>query len=161
MKGKAELSDDLILELPDEQVIGVLENNYIGSLAFIAHSVPYVLPVTYFYCREENCIVSYSMEGHKINALRENPQVALGVYEMNSVNDWRSVLVHGIYEELHQIDAKQYLHRFAEGVRDNLKETPSSDSRFIQDFSSRANSEGLPVVYRIKIEEWSGKQRTN
>lgn len=161
MKGEAELSDDLILELPEDQLIQVLENNCIGSLAFIAHSMPYVLPVTYFYCRDENCIVSYSMEGHKIAALRENPQVALGVYELASVNDWRSVLVHGTFEELHQIDAKQYLHRFAEGVRNNLKDSASSESRFIQDFSSRANSEGLPVVYRINISEWSGKQRKN
>ena len=150
---------EMIRDLDTREVEEILQQNYIGSLAFIAHQAPYVLPVTYFFDREAGCLISYSTIGHKVEAMRENPSVALGVYEMDSPVNWRSVLVHGTYEELDQIDAKASLHRFAEGVRAKLKEAGIKDHAFIRDFSSKADDGTTPMIYRIRILEWSGKRR--
>ena len=127
----------------------------------MAHEAPYVLPVTYFYDEASNSLLSYSMEGHKIASIREHPAVALGVYELESPVRWRSVLVHGRFEELSQIDAKSGLHRFTEGIRELLKNEGAEGEQYIRDFSSKAMGVGTPLVYRIRIDTWSGKTREN
>jgi nitroimidazol reductase NimA-like FMN-containing flavoprotein (pyridoxamine 5'-phosphate oxidase superfamily) len=153
------ISTDMIRDLDTREIEEVLQQNYIGSLAFIAHQVPYVLPVTYYFDQEAGCLTSYSTEGHKMEAMRENPSVALGVYQMESPVHWKSVLVHGTYEELHQIDAKASLRRFAEGVRAKLQAEGIEEHAFIRDFSSKADDGTTPMIYRIRILEWSGKCR--
>ena len=71
----------MITDLTEPRIKKLLQGNYIGSLGFIAHKAPFVLPVTYYYDHKNHCVISYSMEGHKIEALRESPEVALLVYE--------------------------------------------------------------------------------
>ena len=149
----------IIQELEEEQIREILRKHFIGSLAFISHSQPYVLPVSFFYDEQANCLISYSTEGHKIEAMRDNPAVALGVYEINSPVRWRSVLVHGRFEELRQIDAKANLHRFTEGIRKQVSPKNKGAQAFIEDFSSKTRTLGIPLVYRIRIDEWSGKYR--
>ena len=128
-------------------------------MGFIAQKSPYVLPVTYYFDPQNNCIISYAMEGHKVEAMRESPQVSLMVYEKDSMTNWRSVLVHGIYEELHQIDAKFYLKEFSQGIQKLLGTDGKREARFIEDFSSKSEAEGIPIVYRIRIVDWTGKFR--
>lgn len=159
MKTPETSESKLIQELEQDQIREILRNHYIGSLAFISHSQPYVLPVTFYYDEAAHCLISYSMEGHKIEAMRDNPAVALGVYEIDSPMHWRSVLVHGRFEELHQIDAKANLHRFTEGIRKQISPKDEQARTYIENFSSKAQRMGIPLVYRIRIEDWSGKFR--
>ncbi|MEJ2585320.1 MAG: pyridoxamine 5'-phosphate oxidase family protein [Robiginitalea sp.] len=149
----------MIKDLSEARIKKLLQSNFIGSLGFIAQKTPYVLPVTYYYDPGQNAVISYAMEGHKIAAMRENPQVSLLVYEQESITEWRSVLAHGIFEELHQIDAKFYLREFSRGVQQLLKQREGRSAPFIEDFSSKSESEGIPIVYRIRIVDWSGKYR--
>lgn len=159
MKTPNTLEPTTLHELDSEQIREILRNHYVGSLAFISHRHPYVLPITYYYDEPANCLISYSMEGQKIEAMRKNPAVSLGVYEMESPMQWKSVLVHGRFEELHQIDAKAYLHRFTEGIRKKIDPKGSRAHTCIEDFSSRAHTLGIPLVYRIKIADWTGMYR--
>lgn len=147
----------IIQDLSEDRVHKLLSENCVGSLGYIAHSIPYVVPITYYYDVENQAIISYSTEGHKISSLRENPQVSLLVYYREGMNWWRSVLLHGVFEELHQLDAKFHLKQFCEGVRKVLKNQGIEQSRFINEFSSKSGSQDMPVVYRIRIQEWSGK----
>ena len=107
----------MINDLSEQRIKKLLKSNYVGSLGFIAQKSPFVLPVTYYFDPEHNQIISYAMEGYKIEAMREYPQVSLMVYEQDSITTWRSVLIHGVYEELHQIDAKYYLKEFSQGIQ--------------------------------------------
>lgn len=149
----------MIKDLNQKTSEAILSNNYIGRLAFIAGGVPYITPVTYYYDAKNNCIISYSAEGHKIESMRISRTVSLQVDEVSSVNKWQSVLVHGLYEELQQIDAKYYLHEFAEGVKKVIAKKNKEHPQYIGEFSAKLKGEGSPVVYRIKISEISGKQR--
>jgi len=139
--------------------IQLLKDNYIGHLAFIYLKRPYVVPITYYYDESNNSIVSYSGEGHKINAMRINNKVSIEVNEIESINQWRSVLVHGEFEELENGDAKFQLHKFAEGVRNNILQKQDKELKFINEFSSKVSLETDPVVYRINISEMTGKRR--
>ncbi len=150
---------EILRDLSEDKVHKLLRENCVGSLGYIAHSTPYVVPITYYYDAENQAIISYSTEGHKISALREDPQASLLVYHREGMNWWRSVLVHGVFEELHQLDAKFHLKQFCEGVRKVLKKQGVAETQFINEFSSKSGSQDMPVVYRIRIQEWTGKCR--
>lgn len=149
----------MIKKLEETEGTALLSRNYIGHLAFIDQSSPYIIPITYFFDKEDRCILSYSSEGHKIKAMRRNKQVSLCVDEIDSVNQWRSILVHGEFEEVDGSDAKMLLHRFSEGVKKVIAIKELRDLHFISEFSSKLESAGIPIVYRIKITEISGKFR--
>ncbi|TBN04310.1 flavin mononucleotide-binding protein [Hyunsoonleella flava] len=141
------------------EIIYLLKNNYIGQLSFFWKNKPYVLPITYYYSEADNCVISYSGEGHKIDAMRLNNAVSIGVTEVRSVNNWKSVLMHGEFEELDGAFAKQQLHKFINGVKKIIFFKEGIYPDLISDFSSKTTTKGLPIVYRIKIREITGKSR--
>ncbi len=145
--------------LEKEEGIQILTDNYIGHLGYISGGYPHVVPITYYYDAATHTITSYSSEGHKITAMRKNPAVSLCVDEISSVADWQSVLVHGTFEELSNIDAKHMLHQFSEGVKGIIERSPEKNARFISDFSARISKDQAALVFRIKIEELTGKKR--
>ena len=146
-------------DITPNESIGILLNNYTGHLGYISQQSPYVIPTTYFYDKEDHSIISYSATGHKIEAMRKNPAVSLLVEEIKSAKNWQSVLVHGTYEELQGSEAKFRLHRFTEGVKSVIKRNENRNTEFISEFSSKLYSRGIPIVYRIKISELTGKRK--
>lgn len=149
----------MIKDLKAKESLKLLSENYIGHLGFINQSVPYVVPITYYYDAEHHSIISYSGEGHKIDGMRENRLVSMEVDDIKTVNQWRSVAVQGEFEELSGIDAKYLLHEFAEGVKRNILRKEKESHSFIGEFSSKLTTQGNPIVYRIKIAEITGKYR--
>ena len=149
----------MIKNLELSACLSVLANHYIGNLAFISGQSPYVLPITYFHDEVEKCILSYSAEGHKIEAMRKYEEVALYVGDISSIQKWQSVLVHGRFEELDGSTAKKYLRRFSDGVQETILRIKEEKPKFIQDFSSRLQNGKLPIVYRIHITDITGKYR--
>lgn len=149
----------MINVLENDTCLDILKTNYVGRLAYICKGEPYVTPITYYYKQSDHCIVSYSVEGHKIKSMRLNQYVSLEVDEITSVNRWRSVLVHGLFEELHQIDAKYVLHEFCEGVKKVINIRDKENPHFISEFSAKLEGQGTPIVFRIQIQEITGKQR--
>lgn len=137
----------------------LLKTNFIGNLSYLWKNKPYVIPITYYYNEEDNCIISYSGEGHKINAMRINNSVSLGVTEIKSVNNWQSVLLHGKFKELRGTHAKQQLHKFALGVKKIMFIKENNYPELISDFSSKITSKGTPLVFCIKVMEITGKSR--
>jgi len=137
----------------------ILSNNYIGHLAYIYRKRPFVVPITYFYDENANVIICYSGEGHKISAMRKNNAVSMEVPEIESVNSWQSVQVEGVFEELEGSDAKAQLHGFSLGVKDLIIKKERRDLHFISEFSSKIYKDDIPIVFRIRIEEISGKKR--
>jgi nitroimidazol reductase NimA-like FMN-containing flavoprotein (pyridoxamine 5'-phosphate oxidase superfamily) len=148
-------------DLKEYEAIYILKNNYIGNLSYLWKNKPYVIPITYYYDEEEHCILSYSAEGHKIDAMRINNSVSIGVVQIKKVKNWQSVLLHGTFEELSGTHAKQQLHKFANGVKKTMFIKEDKYPEFLSDFSSKTTSGRLPIVYRIKVSKITGKQRTH
>lgn len=135
----------------------ILHNNYVGHLAYIYNKRPYVVPITYLYSKDR-VIIGYSGEGHKINALRLNPNVALEVSEIDAIDKWKSVVIHGTYEELSGSGAKAMLHEFSLGVKEVILNNEGRDLDYIHEFSAKIE-EDSPVIYAIKVDEITGKLR--
>jgi nitroimidazol reductase NimA-like FMN-containing flavoprotein (pyridoxamine 5'-phosphate oxidase superfamily) len=91
--------------------------------------------------------------------MRNNNAVSLLVEEIISSNNWKSVMAHGTFEELHCSDAKFKLHQFTEGVKGLILRKEHRETEFISEFSSKLYSRGAPTVYRIKILEITGKRK--
>ena len=149
----------MIKTLDTIKKIQLLTTNYIGHLAFISTKWPHVIPITYYYDTKNNCIIGYSGNGHKIEAMRKNNSVSLEVSEIESVNKWKSVLVLGTYEELSGINAKYKLHEFALGVKKIMREKEKRTPAFVNDFSSKLNTPGHPIVFQINVLDINGKLR--
>ena len=149
----------MVKNLETDEIKFILNNNYIGHLGYVHHGKPYVIPITYFYDEELKAIICYSGEGHKISAMRKNNAVCIQINEIDTVNRWKSVLVHGTFEIYFGSDAKVYLHRFSLGVKDVITEKEHQRPAFISEFSSKIYKEDIPIVFLIKIEEMTGKKR--
>lgn len=149
----------MIKTLNQKEQLLLLENNYIGSLGYIDKGRPYVIPVTYFYNQEQNNIICYSGLGHKINALRKNNAASLSVSDIDSVNEWKSILVHGTYKEEFGSTARALLHQFSLGVKELILKREMRDLDFISQFSSKIYKDDIPVVFTISVEEITGRMR--
>ena len=115
--------------------------------------------MTYYFKEKENVIICYSGEGHKINAMRKHNSISLEVAEIDSVNNWKSVVAHGSFQELKGIDAKSQLHSFSLGVQEIIMAKEKRDLNFISEFSAKIYKEKVPIVFLIKIDEITGKRR--
>jgi len=149
----------MFINLEDKEIKFILENNYIGYLGYIYKDRPYIVPITYYFNKENNTIICYSGEGHKVDAMRKNNAISLQVTSINSVTTWKSVLVHGTFEELFGSIAKAYLHKFSLGIKDVIMEQEHKIVNFISDFSNKIYNDDIPTVFIIKIEELTGKKR--
>ena len=137
----------------------ILKNEYLGHLSYIYQNRPFVVPITYYYDAERNVIICYSAEGHKMNAMRKNNEVALNIVDVDHLTKWKSVMVHGKFEQLFGSDAKSYLHVFSLGIKTLISEKELVELSFISEFSSKAINENIPMIFIIKIEEITGKMR--
>jgi nitroimidazol reductase NimA-like FMN-containing flavoprotein (pyridoxamine 5'-phosphate oxidase superfamily) len=149
----------MMKNLEIDEIKFILQNNYIGHLAYIYLGRPFAVPITYYYDEQINAIICYSGEGHKVMAMRKDNAVSLQVSDITSVNQWKSVLVHGKFEQHFGSDAKAYLHQFSIGVKDLITKKEHKRPDFISDFSSKIYREDVPIVFLIKIEEMTGKKR--
>ncbi|PKD17274.1 hypothetical protein APR41_18625 [Salegentibacter salinarum] len=136
----------------------LLADNYIGRLGYISRGRGEIIPITYYYDPEQKSILTYSGQGGKIEAMRKNPLVTFQVDEISSLEKWKSVLLYGTFEELEGTDAKYILRLFSEGVKKAIKNKGIPCPDFIENFSSKSNSDA-PIVYRINIDEINGRQR--
>lgn len=149
----------MITNMKEQQCLQLLQNTYLGHVAYMGQNVPYVLPITYYYDSENNYIISISGEGHKIDCMREQGAVSLSLSNVKGLNDWESVLVQGKFEELNGSDAKHQLHQFVQGIKKIAATENKFDLQFLGDFSSKIPSKESSVVFRITINEITGKQR--
>tara|TARA_R110000868_G_scaffold342697_2_gene603603 strand:+ start:8080 stop:8583 length:504 start_codon:yes stop_codon:yes gene_type:complete len=151
----------MISDLERTECFKILNNNYIGHLAYVYHKQPFVIPITYYYDKTNITVIGYTGEGHKTHALRLNNAVALEIAEIQAIDNWKTVLIQGTFEELVGPEAKYELHKFSLGVKKLIKGKDNIKLDFIPQFSSKTNPEAIPIVYHINIQEITGKQRNS
>jgi nitroimidazol reductase NimA-like FMN-containing flavoprotein (pyridoxamine 5'-phosphate oxidase superfamily) len=145
-------------EITKNEYLEILSKNYIGHLAYISNNSPFIVPLTYYFDQKENVIISYSNEGHKIEAMRLNSAVSMQIEEIESLNKWKSILIIGDFEELTGSQAKMYLHKFSENVKHLIAKKESKNPELIENFTSKLHLGSIPIVYRINIHEIIARQ---
>jgi len=148
-------------ELNTKEKTHILASNYIGYLAYIYKDRPFIAPITYFYDQENNNVICYSNEGQKLTAMRQNHQVSLCVTDIDSVNDWKSVVANGLFRELVGGEAIAHLHTFTIGVKDLIINKELRKLDFISEFSAKIHEDNAPSVFIIKVSEITGQLRNS
>lgn len=150
----------MITNLTEEECSALLSSNYIGQLAYIYKERPFVVPITYFFDKN-NIIIGYSDDGHKTMAMRKNSKVSLQVSNIKDSDNWTSVLAHGTYDEVTGSVAKKYLHEFSTGIKEIILKKEDRSIHSVGDFSSKIYTNNPPIIFRITIDEMTGKRRVH
>jgi nitroimidazol reductase NimA-like FMN-containing flavoprotein (pyridoxamine 5'-phosphate oxidase superfamily) len=143
--------------LSKSECLEEVKKNYVAKLGYILKDCPFIVPITYYFDESDNCILAYSVQGHKIEGMRKNTTVCLYIDSITSVKKWKSVLIHGAFEELSKPDAAFYLNRLGEGIRDLLNDKEDKETTAMGEFSNVKFTLGEPIVYRINIWDIAGR----
>ena len=149
----------MLLNLENKEIKLILQNSYIGHLGYVSNNKPCVVPIPYYFDKENNIIICYSGEGQKIDAMRKNNFVALEISDIESVGNWKSILIEGKFKELQGASAKSKLHTFFLGVKNILMTKENKDINSLREFSIKTNTNSAPVVFCIEIESITGIER--
>ena len=137
----------------------LLHANYIGKLTYSEHNQTFITPITYFYNQEKNNITCHLYNRDKINALRKKKSVSLSVSDVNSFDQYESVLVKGTYKEHSGSGAKAILHQFSFGIKQLILNEEQKHLDFMNQFSNKIYVNDIPVIFTIEIAEITGKSR--
>ncbi len=142
--------------LESDRIESVLQSNYIGHLACCLDDKPYVVPITYYYDAAQNSLVCYTAEGHKVDIMRQNPQVCVEVSEVDDLSHWRSVILEGRFEEMTGRDSIDVLQALIRNLEPMINQEGKQHVERIREMA-RATETSPKVTYRIHIDHKSGR----
>lgn len=142
----------MLSELSSDVIETMLTNQYFGRLGCAADNRILIEPVMYYY--DGHSIYGLTRQGTKTQLLQKNPNVAFEIDEVVSQDSWRSVVIEGVYEELHNEDRDDALFFLRQ-----RKIPVFADERFGYPGVDSPVSHKVvyPVVYRIKIVSKTGR----
>src|SRR5689334_2798485 len=92
-------------ELSNEEIDRLLERNRFGRLGFLLDDQVYITPINYAY--EAGVLYGHAPEGTKVQGMRQHPNIAFEVDEIQDPAHWHSVLLHGRFREVRDPDKKR------------------------------------------------------
>ena len=143
----------LIHELTPAECREVLTRTELGRLGCSRFDQPYIVPITFSFDAEHDCVYAFSTIGQKVEWMRENPKICLEVEELGDKNHWTTVLVIGRYEEIHQSPAEAEARQRAERLFQRRHEWWFPGAAKLQ-----SGEHQHVVVYRIRIERVTGRR---
>ena len=143
-----------IRELTRQGSLALLKRIHRGRLACARENQPYVFPV--FFGNHDSSLYCASTTGQKIEWMRENPLVAVEVDEIESAQNWESVIVTGRYEVAgtpEALDMRQLAWSLLQNA--NLWEPA-----YVKTILGDVEREMAPLYFRIRIGRITGHRAT-
>jgi nitroimidazol reductase NimA-like FMN-containing flavoprotein (pyridoxamine 5'-phosphate oxidase superfamily) len=145
----------MLCVLNHEQIDFVLRSQIVGHIGCHDEGKIYVVPVTYVY--DEQYIYGHTQEGSKVRMMRKNPQVCIQVEAIQNMANWQSVVIQGEYEELSGEESRQAERLLLNRVLPFQVSETSVPSNSIDIHQLATATRTVPVTYRIRIREKSGR----
>ena len=136
----------MITRMNEKEARALLRSQRLARLGCIAEGEPYVVPVNYVF--DEECVISHTLPGRKLTAMRENPRVCVQVDEVADQFEWRSVLAYGTFEEVSNADER--------GRALGLLLTFFPRLTPVESLIAEDGAAPSPTVYRIRIDRLTG-----
>lgn len=143
-------------ELHQNEIEDLLKQQVTGRIGCHADGITYVVPINYAY--KDGCIYGHSAAGKKIDMLRKNPQVCFQVDQIESILQWKSVIVWGVYQEI--TDRQEMTKAMQEIIRHilPLMEDPNGHpSHGITDDESDIGTSIDLILYKICLHQKTGR----
>lgn len=151
----------MIANLDDVHVEVLLSTQHVGRIGCASNGRAYVVPVSYVY--ENGCVYGHTNEGLKMQFIRKNPLVCFEVDVMENLENWRSVIAWGEFEELDGDEAADALSLIFSRLTPAV--VGSKDPSDVNLDESLAKATKLRptkgVTYRIRLTEKSGRYERN
>jgi uncharacterized protein len=146
----------LIRKMTEDECLRALPQLSLGRLACVDGNQPYVVPV--YLASDGKYLYGFSSPGKKIECMRSNPSVCVEIDDLKSVDEWATLIVFGIYEELP--DTSQF-----EATRLHAHELLRKRAMWWQPASvavacAEHENPFTPVFYRIRIDRITGHRAT-
>ena len=147
----------VIRELTDEASRNLLTRVHLGRLACARANQPYVFPI--FFAYHDNSLYFASTIGQGIEWMRENPLVAVEVDEIDSAQQWESVIVSGRYEEFSNTPETRDMRELAWSL---LQKANALwwEPAYVHTILDGAERPIAPLYFRILIGNISGHRAT-
>lgn len=144
----------MLIELNTFEALNLLTANSIGRIGCYEKDHVYIVPINYRLTH--NYITCYSLEGKKIEMMRRQPHVCFEVDEIIDSNNWCSVIVNGVFEEiLEEQDLSELRPFFTEHWFRN-KEELTHDKKWE---SGRPSFYANQIFFKILIKQISGRRQ--
>lgn len=136
----------MIEDMNDNQIVNVLQSQLIAHLACYADKKLFLVPITYAY--KDGYLYCQSKDGLKIQLMRKNPAVCIEVDQIESMRNWRTVILWGEYEQLKNEKDKAKAQQI---LMDRIEPIYTGETVIPQIL------EDYPEPFRIKINKQTGR----
>jgi hypothetical protein len=144
------------LNLTTAEIENVLQSQSICRLACNDIKFPYIIPISYYY--DGKYIYCQSQQGKKIELMQKNPNVTVLVDIIGSMNNYKSVIVKGEYQELKGLEADAARKLLFDQIF-SLMTTTRIHHFEHQESGKIDDSERIKIImFRIKILNTSGRK---
>jgi nitroimidazol reductase NimA-like FMN-containing flavoprotein (pyridoxamine 5'-phosphate oxidase superfamily) len=141
-------------DLTPAQCEELLAKNHYAHLGCIDDGKPYVVPITYVY--KSGYIYGFSLEGHKIDVMRKNPEICVQVEHVDAADSWKSVMCWGKFEEITDAKGMQDAKLLIAGMHGQsmMKNQQPPVTPLIKNLQQKIDES---VAYRMKPERMTGR----
>lgn len=146
---------DMIGILNEQQIDQFLAEQNVGRIGCHADDTTYVVPVTFVY--DEGSLYGHTSEGLKVNMMRKNPSVCFQTDKIENPGNWKSVIMHGQYEELEGEEAVKGIRLLMERLMPALASESAMPTHGFDLTHPFKEKEILGIVYRIKVTSKTGR----
>lgn len=134
-------------QLDEDQARAILAAKHFAHLGCVLDDgTPYVIPVNYIL--KDGAVYIHSLEGKKLDALRNNKSACIQVEDIRSPFKWRSAIAFGEFEEIE--DPEESSRILEELLAHFTALTP------VEGIETDSPSQGEIVVFRIRIDRLTG-----
>ena len=156
MTMKKERIDAMVNTINETEIEALLLSATHAHLGCHANGLTYVVPISFAY--DGKRILGYTSAGQKTAMMRENPEVCIQVDEIKNLGEWKSAIVWGRYEELHESQAAIAVGYLIDRYGPIFQDDPSPDHRGREIIPPRVDSGlGERIVYCVHITKKTGR----
>lgn len=142
----------IIRTLKPAACLALLRRHAVGRMAFSFHDRVDITPIHYVFA--DDWLFARTSHGAKMTTIRHSPWVAFEVDEVDSLFDWRSVVVRGTVYEMEPVAGRAEVALWKRGVAQLRKLIPATAT------------ENDPVAFRsvvfgIHIDSMTGRSSTS
>ncbi len=142
-------------QLTPTEIEQLLHHAWIARLGLVDGDRAYVVPVTYAY--DGVALFAHSNDGRKLRLLRRGGPVCVEVDAAESLDEWRSVIAYGRFEELHGAAAHEALQRLVARFSTMAPAHPHLPTHGRPRPEEADQSTPPAAVYRIVLTERRGR----
>jgi nitroimidazol reductase NimA-like FMN-containing flavoprotein (pyridoxamine 5'-phosphate oxidase superfamily) len=142
----------VIQELTKQASLDVLARTSLGRIACAQAAQPYVVPFYFIY--DHDYLYSFTTVGQKLEWMRANPLVCVETDELVSSQQWVSIVVFGLYEELPDTPTWEQERAFAHFLLQ--KRATWWEPGLAKTILHGIKRPLVPVFYRIRVVQISG-----